>query len=139
MANQQAEKDFKTVSMAEMICRGNGFLVLPVENNLKALINDSGDDESTRAYVRVILNLVAEKNPGIIEELRGRDKEMNEQMKKIFKAELDQRFMEGRILNCYEMVQDGSITIEKAASKLGMTVEEFKAEAERIQSATVPA
>ena len=111
----------------------------PKEIDLKTLIKDSGEDESTRAYVRVILNLVAEKNPGLIEDLKGRDKEMNEQMKLIFKKELDEKFAEGKILSYYDMVQDGDITIEKAASKVGLTVNEFKEAVKKIQSAAVPA
>ena len=111
----------------------------PDENDLKLLINDSGDDESTRTYVQVILNLVAEKNPGMIEELSGRDKTMNEELKRIFKKDLDQRFMEGQILTYYGMVQKGRMTIEEAASDLEMTVEEFKSAVDKIQSETVPA
>lgn len=39
---------------------------------------------------------------------------------------------EGKLLMLFDLVRDGSLTIEKAAEKANMTVEQFKAALEKI-------
>ena len=58
---------------------------------------------------------------------------MNEAMLAIFKDEIEQKRIEGRIQMCAEMVDKGLVTIDQAASALGMTVTEFKTAVENLK------
>ena len=58
---------------------------------------------------------------------------MNEAMLAIFKDEIEQKRIEGRIQMCAEMVDKGLVTIDQAASALGMTVTEFKTAVESVR------
>lgn len=44
---------------------------------------------------------------------------------------------EGKLLMLFDLVRDGSLTIEKAAEKANMTVEQFKAALEKITLSTI--
>ena len=44
---------------------------------------------------------------------------------------------EGKLLMLFDLVRDGSLTIEKAAEKANMTVEQFKAALEKVTLSTI--
>lgn len=109
----------------------------PKEDDIEYLIDAAEEDEEKRKYLRVILNLVAAKHPEMIEEIKGRDKSMTAKWMEIFKDEIAVERAEGRsegmIQMCASLVDDGTLSIEKAAEKLGMTVQEFKAAVENLK------
>ena len=54
----------------------------------------------------------------------------------IFKDEIAVERAEARIQAYAEMVDDGDLSIERAAEKLGMTVQEFQSAAEKLKVVT---
>ena len=102
------------------------------ENDVRTVINDA--TEENRRYLRVLLNLVAEKNPGLIESIRGRDKGMYDAIMEIFKDEIAQRENEARMRTLADLVDDGTLSEEKAAEKMGMTVDEFNAAVDELKA-----
>ena len=69
--------------------------------------------------------------------IRGRDKGMTAKWMEIFKDEIGEKEQsartEGKIQAYAEMVDDGDLTVERAAEKLGMTVQEFQKAVEKIK------
>ena len=108
----------------------------PNEEDIKYLIDAAEEDEEKRKYIRVILNLVAAKHPEMIEKIKGRDKSMTAKWMEIFKDEIAVERAEARIQAYAEMVDDGDLSIERAAEKLGMTVQEFQSAAEKLKVVT---
>ena len=109
----------------------------PKEDDIEYLIDAANNDEIQRKYLRVILNLVAAKHPEMIEEIKGRDEGMTAKWMEIFKDEIGEKEQsartEGKIQAYAEMVDDGDLTVERAAEKLGMTVQEFQKAVEKIK------
>ena len=109
----------------------------PAEEDIRTLLN--AEDETERARAHVILNLLAAKHPKVIEQIR-KEKDMSDKWMEIFKDEIAEKVNEGwktgrnegQLYAYNNMVRDGDITIERAASKLGMTVEQFEAAVEKL-------
>lgn len=109
----------------------------PKEDDIEYLIDAAEVDEQKRKYLRVILNLVAAKHPEMIEEIKGRDKSMIAKWMEIFKDEIGEKEQsartEGKIQAFAGLVDDGTLTVERAAEKLGMTVQEFQKAVENLK------
>ena len=80
---------------------------------------------------------MAAKHPEMIEEIKGRDEGMTAKWMEIFKDEIGEKEQsartEGKIQAYAEMVDDGDLTVERAAEKLGLTVQEFQKAVEKIK------
>ena len=81
-------------------------------------------DETVREHIRVLLNLISEKNPTKTRELARRDATMSPVLREILKPELDKE----KKLELFVYVQDGQMTPEYAAGRSGQSVTEFVSE-----------
>lgn len=90
------------------------------------------EDEIVKEHMRVVLNLISEKNPTKFNELIRRDKEMSPKLMEILKPEIEKNYVERDLKNLFSYVQAGGMTLEFAASQAHKPVSEF--ESEMIQS-----
>ena len=86
------------------------------------------EDETVKGHMRVILDLIGEKNPAKIEELLRRDKNMSPKWMEIMKPEIEKRDVERDKKNLFSYVQAGGMTLEFAASQAHQPVAEFALE-----------
>ena len=82
---------------------------------------ETEEDEVVRNHLRVVLNLISDKNPEKMDELVRRDASMSDKLFEICKSRIDKE----KKKDLFIYVQDGQMTPEYAAGRASQPVAEF--------------
>ena len=65
-------------------------------------------------------------NEEFYEQIKRSDEDMCEALLKLMKPEIDEAFVQGKLISLLDLVKDGLLSIDIAADRAGMTVSEFE-------------
>ena len=91
------------------------------------------EDPDSRERLRRILNLVELKNAGTVAEKIKEDDDMRDVFMEILKPQIDERIKQRDRINLYSFVQEGGMTVDYAARKAGITVDQFRRDMDEYQ------
>ena len=107
----------------------------PAVGDIKLIVEmaDKETDPVIRQFLKEYLDKLSDMNKEIVEEAKGRDSEMKNAWMNIFEPEINEKVdtavtiarADERKTVYFTLVQDGDLTLERAAEKSGMSTDEF--------------
>ncbi len=96
------------------------------KQDVKLIIENSSNepDVETKEQFQKLIEFIASKNAGIIQNLKGGNKDMSSILMEIMKPEIDNL----RKTDLFEYVLDGGMSIDYASRRVNLTVEQFQAQ-----------
>ena len=87
-------------------------------------------DQQTRDHLRGLLGIVEEKHTGMVLKKIEEDEKMRDVLWEYFKPQRDAEVADTTRTIYFSLVQDGDLTIDRAAQKSGMTTDQFRQQME---------
>ena len=104
----------------------------PKEEDVVAFIKEHGKESKVASFVKAYADGVSKVDSDLMEELKGRYPEMSKTLMEIMEPEINERVNTARADErrtvYFSLVQDGDLSVAKAAQKSNMTTDQFRTE-----------
>ena len=98
----------------------------PKEDDVLAFMKEHGNDKEIASFVKAFGDGVSKVDSDLMEEIKGRYPEMGKTLMQIMQPEIDEKINDATRIIYFTLVQDGDLTIERAAEKSGIPVDQFQ-------------